>query len=505
MSANSSSRVRPARVALVAAAVVAALLALPAASWATMPGLNGRIAFNQLVPDGEGDELAGIWSMNADGSGAGRLSALNGSEAASYSPDGSRIAFEHEEQIWVAAADGSGARLLVGNGNHTTTTTRWEQNVENPETGQTFPWARIEERREVTDGKFGPKFSPTGSALLVEHYTGTFIENFVCEVPGDEDDDCDFSKEPFYEEECADCGSSVETIDANTGTPLATLVPRVSRVIDFLPTYSSTGAIAFDQREEGDDTRKIVVIPSPGAPPITVASSDNFAGEPDFSPDGTRLAYVLNDHTVAIVPAAGGGPTTVDLPNPSAAASRWYAYLPIWSPDGTRIAVGDIPQDGEQAQGGVYVMAPDGSAMTRIRGEGSVPTSWQPIPRPPAPPAVRARAVKGKKKLKLNKKGAVAVGKVVCGSSPCALKASGAKLKLGKKKYGVKATFAKTLAPGASAQVSVKVKGKALTALKAKHAGKLTLTVAVADAAGSESLSFAPKLLAPAAKGGKRK
>ncbi len=506
MSVESASGARLARLVLGVAAVAAALLALPAASSATMPGLNGRIAFNQLVPGEGGNELVGIWSMNADGSGAGRLSSLEGSDSAIYSPDGGRIAFEHEEQIWVAAADGSGARVLIDNADHTETRTRWEQNVENPNTHETFPWARIEEHRDSFDGRFGPKFSPNGGALIVDHFIGTEISSFICKVSGDEDDDCNFEegKETiFSEEDCEDCGSSIETIDSNTGAPLATLVPRVVGLFNYGPTYSSTGAIAFNQQEEDSDEEKIVVIASPGAPPVTVASSNGFAGEADFSPDGTRLAYVLNDHTVAIVAAGGGAVTTVNLPQPDPGLDRWFAAVPIWSPDGTRLAVGDYGFDQENNRlGGVYTMAPDGAGLTQIRGDGATPTSWQPIPRPPAPvtPVVRPRSVKGKAKLKLSKKGVAVVGKVVCGSSPCALKATKAKLKLGKKSYGVKAVLAKSLTPGATGGVKVKVKGKALTALKAKQGGKLALTIAVSDAAGSESLAFGPKLLPPAAK-----
>jgi hypothetical protein len=111
-----------------------------------------------------------------------------------------------------------------------------------------------------------------------------------------------------------------------------------------------------------------------------------------------------------------------------------------------------------------------------------------------------ARAVKGKKKIKLNKKGIAVVGKIVCGSSPCALKVGKSKLKVGKKRYGVKALTATSLAAGATAPLKIKVKGKALAALKAKHRGLLTLDLAVTDATGTQSLPFKPKIVPPATK-----
>jgi hypothetical protein len=482
---------------------VAALLALalPATSGATMPGSNGRIAFNKAVPKGEFDFENGVWSVNPDGSG---LLQLAGGEKDSYdgtySPDGSRLVFGRFDELWTAAADGSGARVLSPGNDRETERTRWVHGYEDPDTTEEFTWVKIREEREERDAYSEASFSPNGAALAAVHYTGAYVIQHVCETTGD-GNDCSGS---YNETElfCEDCHSSIDAIDSGTGAPLGTLVPRSTTSFLSRPTYASTGALAYEEIPDGEfDHRQIRLVPSPGAPSVLVVSGQ--VGEPDFSPDGSRIAFASGRHEIGVVAATGGQPSYVTPPQPEPDSDVYSVQSPIWSPDGSAIAFGNLGGKASEmryTQGGVYLMHPDGSGIVRVQGDATVPTAWQslPIPSPPpAPPAVRARAVKGKKKVKLNKKGGATVGKIVCGSSPCALKATKAKLKVGKKRFGVKALYGKSLAAGATTQIKIKVKGKALAALKAKHRGLLALTISVTDATGTQSLSFSPKVLPP--------
>jgi hypothetical protein len=489
---------------VLAAALVA--LALPAASGATMPGNNGRLAFEKFSEKGEAETELQLYSVNSDGSDITQLTSGKDSSEGAYSPDGSLLAFDRYNELWLAAADGSGAHAIAVGSEQETEPTRWVANYEDPETGKTYPWVKIDERRDQRDIRSEPAFSPDGKTLAVEHYTGTFVIGFVCSVNAKNEQSCNGTYDGI-EVHCDDCGSSIEAIDASTGAPLATLVPRTSGVQLTFPAYSSKGALAYTREAEGAFTeREILAIAAPGAAPVTLAKGE--VREPDFSPDGTRVVFTSGRHDIGIVDATGGTPTIIPAPAPVAEDQAWFTRSPVWSPDGSLIAFGNAgARKGMERlrDGGVYLIHPDGSNLTLIQGNGTTPNSWQPIPIPPSPPApIAARALKGKKKIRLNKRGVASVAKIVCGSSPCALKATKTKLKVGKKRYGVKAMVGTSLAASATAQLKIKVKGKALAALKAKHHGVLDLTLSVTDVTGTQSLGFKPKVL-PAAGHRKKK
>lgn len=80
-------------------------------------------------------------------------------------------------------------------------------------------------------------------------------------------------------------------------------------------------------------------------------------GAPDWSPDDSRILFVLNDD-IYVMNADGSRPTRLTV-----AAGRDIS--PNWSPDGSAI-VFDSDRDGNEE---IYVMKADGTGQTRITSE----------------------------------------------------------------------------------------------------------------------------------------
>ena len=492
---------------LVAVLLLAAIF--PATSGAALPGANGRIALEQSVQSGpnEYEYETGIWSVNPDGSGLTKLAGTSEREPreAAYSPDGSRIVYGYYDELWTAAADGSGAHVLSAGNDREREVTRWVHDYEDPETGTEYTWVKIEEEIEERDAYSEPSFSPDGAALAVRHYTGTFAYGPVCETTNN-GQPCSGAYHSTINE-CRDCGSSIDAISSTTGAPLGTLVARSVEPFLQSPIYSSTGGLAYERISTTPSySRQIFYIPAPGSAPVSLVTGQ----EPDFSPDGSRIVFAVGRNQIGILPVTGGTPTVFSPPQPPGSSS-YSTQSPIWSPDGSSIAIGDLGGTESMMRytlGGIYLMPPDGSSFTPILPGAAVPTGWQPLP-VPAPPKpstptptplvvpVRAHALKGKKRLRLSRKGVAVAGKVACGTNPCGLKVATAKVKIGKKSFGIGTPLAKKLAPGASTPVKVKLGGKALVALEQSGKGALRLTVGVTEAAGTERLAFAAKLLPP--------
>ena len=123
--------------ALLVLAMMAALLALASPAGATFKGHNGRIAY---VPDHPVNTPAEIWTADADGSNPQKVADLAhpsgyrgagwyASSAAGprWSPDGSRIAFGNDNDLWVMAPDGSGLTRLTDVGTQRIGTPSWSR------------------------------------------------------------------------------------------------------------------------------------------------------------------------------------------------------------------------------------------------------------------------------------------------------------------------------------------------------------------------------------------
>lgn len=86
--------------------------------------------------------------------------------------------------------------------------------------------------------------------------------------------------------------------------------------------------VAYTQEAAG--ARQIFILPLRGGPPTQVTASEKDVKDPQWSPDGRRLAYVRKDE-IRIVDAEGGRDLLV-------AGHPAGVSMPRWSPDGRQIA-----------------------------------------------------------------------------------------------------------------------------------------------------------------------
>lgn len=107
---------------------------------------------------------------------------------------------------------------------------------------------------------------------------------------------------------------------------------------------------------------------------LTKARFDNMS--PDWSPDGSKIAYVSNrDGNYEIFVMDRDGTNKVQLTHEQDAVESFY---PRWSPDGTEIVFQRSPSPIEPAQ--IYVMEADGTNIRQLTSEAKTSTQpqWSP-------------------------------------------------------------------------------------------------------------------------------
>jgi hypothetical protein len=319
--------------------VSAVALLLPATAHGAFAGANGKIAY----VDG-----GAIWTMDPDGSDKTQIT--TGVDAApAWSPDGSKIAFHRKipacsgpcSNIWIADADGSNAALAISSAQYPS----WS-----PDGGKLVFMA-------------GP---PTGFGSDYGHVYRANVDGTDLRVLYDyEDAHISGIGRPAWAPDWT------ETIAFHQGYAAASCNPDLEECANFYPEH--------------------LFLSSSEARPPSDLGPFTYGAAPNWSPDGTKLAFFEPGWGTGEFPGDDGGEIGVinrngsnrELLTPGVGGPGPFDSHPAWSPDGSRIVFA--------RSGGIHVMNADGSGGVQIAATGSDP-DWQPAPVSSHAPYVRPKS-----------------------------------------------------------------------------------------------------------------
>lgn len=268
------------------ALLAAALLLVPARNGhAAFPGGNGLIAFEECFDV--------IKTVNPDGSGLATLFPARATTPA-WSPDGKKIAYGWTPtnawyQVRVAAADGSGATVVIENA----TEPDWSPDGTKI-VYRTPTWTLG--MKDLTNG------GTTPLTTLVDEYD--HYENAAWDPSG--------GRIAFMRSLGFGLDSQIWIIDAD-GTNLRQLTTPPAGRRDVNPEWSPDGAtIVFERKANWPNPDQLFLVDPDGGAPTPLTTTAGSARMPAWSPDGDAIAYLrvnpaTGDELWVTTPAGGDG------------------------------------------------------------------------------------------------------------------------------------------------------------------------------------------------------
>jgi len=330
------------RVGVAVAGIVALSAAGAGPAQAAFPGENGRVAFTAFAGDRQD-----IFTIGSDGLDLRNLTNdPNTDTDAAYSPDGSRIVFsslrDGDAEIYTVAVNGTGVTQLT-----------------------------------TTGGNVDPSFSPEGRIVFTNFRDGN-ADIFVMNGDGSGQtrltDNADIDSEPVFSPD----GSKIafQSFRDHADPP----APEI-----------------YIMDADGTNETRLTFSPldaEGNANPTTVGNAD-----PDFSPDGSRIAFVSrrdNNNEIYTMNVDGSDQRNLTKSAP-------VDLEPVYSPDGSRIAFRSNNRTEDRVQQIFTIDAGDGSDIVQLTNdpgtkilddwgvESDAPLDAPPgsdtPPAPPAPPA----------------------------------------------------------------------------------------------------------------------
>jgi Tol biopolymer transport system component len=323
-----------ARSSLLPAAILAALVALPAASAQAWPGLNGYLAYGSNRTGSQFSDDVYVSPLDVET--PIRLTFRRADDGQpAWSPDGARLAFKTAQfgsnQLGVINADGSGETLLTRTFRFSEGQPAWSpdgtkllyrRTPENPLVQNGDTWVL-----DIAASALDPTQPVTQSVLLRtgdERYPSYSPDGTKIAFRGDLD-----LAEPSGDEE-------IYVMDAD-GTNVRQLTSNAD--FDSAPSWSPDGReILFERALAGTFTagteaaeKDIYVMRADGTHVRRLTASPGLDEGPDFSPDGTKITFSTDrdgQQEIYVMDADGSNPRRL-TDNPARDESPDWQALPF--------------------------------------------------------------------------------------------------------------------------------------------------------------------------------